>query len=72
MNKTLNEDEIVLKKIKEAKKCINTRLNQLREDPNVKRYIELTRDLIKIDKEYESLMYKYIDDSCDNLLNINV
>ena len=72
MNKTLNEDEIVLKKIKEAKKCINTRLNQLREDPNVKRYIELTRDLIRVDKEHEALMYKYIDDSCNNLLQINV
>ena len=72
MNKTLNEEEMVLKKIKEVKKCINTRLNQLREDPNVKKYIELTRDLIRVDKEHEALMYKYINDSCNNLLQINV
>lgn len=72
MNDVLNEKEEVFEKLKKARKVIDLRLNKLRKDPNVKRYIELTRDLIKIDKEYESLMYKYIDDSCNNLLNINV
>ena len=72
MNDVLNEKEEVFEKLRKARKVIDLRLNKLRKDPNVKRYIELTRDLIKIDKEYESLMYKYIDDSCNNLLNINV
>lgn len=72
MNKEINKKEELFKKYRKARNLIEDELKLLRDDTNVKRYIKLTKELIKINENYERIMYKYIDDSCNNLLNINV
>ena len=58
------KEEVLLKKIIDERKLINKRLDKLKEDSKVKRYIELTRELIRIDKTYEDLEYQRIINTC--------
>lgn len=60
------KEEVLLKKIIDERKLINKRLDKLKEDSKVKRYIELTRELIRIDKTYEDLEYQRIINTCSS------
>ena len=60
------KEEVLLEKIINERKLITKRLEDLKKDSKVKRYIELTRELIKIDKQYEDVEYQNIINTCSS------
>ena len=58
------KEEVLLEKIIDERNLVNKRLEELKEDSKVKRYIELTKELIKLDQQYNDVEYQSIINTC--------